>query len=112
MFLTMENTNFTISIGAAGFLGQATSSLLADMTDAKGFHVDYQHGHIYRSPASGAHIIINPVYDNWMTQGGPKSGFSFPITNDASTADNQTRFNNFTIGAIYSTLTTGAHLVY
>ena len=106
------NADCMISIGATGFLGLATSELVADTLDAKGFNVDYQRGHIYWSPTSGAHTIIGPIYDKWMSQGGTKSGFGFPMTDDAATADNQARFNNFGIGAIYSNPRTGAQLVY
>ena len=112
MFVDTVNADSILSIGATGFLGPATSELVADTPDAKGFHVDYQHGHIYWSPTSGAHTIIGPIYDKWMSQGGTKSGFGFPMTDDAATADNQARFNTFSIGAIYSNPRTGAHLVY
>jgi len=57
--------------------------VVADSTDAKGFHIDYKNGHIDWSPASGAHKIAGPIYDKWMTQGGPKSGFAYPITDEA-----------------------------
>ena len=75
-------------IGDSGFLGPATSPVVANSTDAKGFHMTSKNGHIYWSPASGAHTITGPIYDKWMTQGGPKSGFAYPITDEASTADN------------------------
>jgi len=98
--------------GDTGILGPATSAVMADQTEAHGYHVDYKNGHIYWSPASGAHTITGAIYEKWTTQGGPKSGFTFPITDEVSTADNKCRFNNFNIGAIYFTPATGAHLVY
>ena len=84
-----------------------------DATDPAGFHKDYQHGHIYWSPKSeGAHTIAGPIYDKWQAQGGPKTNWGYPVTDDAPTADNQAQFNNFSIGAIYSNPSSGAHLVY
>jgi len=75
--------------------------VVADSTDVKSFYNYYKNGYIDWSPASGAHTITGPVYDKWMTQGGPKSGFAYPITDEASTADNKARINNFSIDALY-----------
>lgn len=63
-------------IGDTGFLGPATSPVVADSTDAKGFHNDYKNDHIYWSPDSGVHTITSPIYDKWMTHGGPKRAAS------------------------------------
>ncbi len=98
--------------GDTGFLGPATSSVVADLTDTHGFHVDYKGSHIYWSPTTGAHAIYGDIYAKWMTQGGPKGGFGYPITDEAPSADGKCRFNNFTNAAIYWTAATGAHLVY
>lgn len=98
--------------GDAGFLGPAASGILLDQTSGNGCHVDYRGAHIYWSHATGAHAIYGFIYDKWISQGGPKSGIAYPITDEASTADNKCRFNNFSRGAIYWTPSTGAHLVY
>lgn len=110
--LVTKNANIILCSGDAGFLGPAKTEIVGDGNSTHGFHIDYQNGHIYWSPGSGAHTIVGPIYDKWIAQGGPQSNFGFPLTDDASTADNQAHFNNFGIGAIYFNSGTGAHLVY
>lgn len=59
--------------GDTGFLGPATSSVVADLTDSHGYHIDYKGGHIYRAPTTGAHAIYGDIYAKWMTKAVPKA---------------------------------------
>jgi uncharacterized protein with LGFP repeats len=46
--------------GASGILGASVTSIIKD-ANGDGYHVDYQHGAIYWSPASGAHAIYGDI---------------------------------------------------
>jgi len=101
------------------FLGSAVSQLVADVGigGALGFHVDYKGGSIYWSATTGAHAIYGDIRLKWLSVGGPKSNLGYPKTDEAPTADNKCRFNDFAVdghetGAIYWTPAQGAHLIY
>ncbi|KAH0536516.1 hypothetical protein FGG08_006612 [Glutinoglossum americanum] len=82
------------------------------------FAVDgHDTGAIYWTPDQGAHLIYGLIWLKWLSVGGETSNLGYPITDEASSPDNKSRFNNFGMdghdtGAIYWTPAQGAHLIY
>lgn len=82
------------------------------------FAVDgHDTGAIYWTSGNGAYLIYGQIWLKWISIGGESSNLGYPITDEASTPDNKSRFNNFSIdghdtGAIYWTPAQGAHLIY
>jgi uncharacterized protein with LGFP repeats len=80
--------------------------------NASRFNILSGGGAIYWTQNGGAHLIYGEIYKKWISVGGEQS-MGYPTTDEASTADNVTRFNNFANGgAIYWTPSGGAHLIY
>jgi uncharacterized protein with LGFP repeats len=66
-----------------GFLGYPATPEY-ETADRRGRKVTFKvcgavSGHIYWSPASGAHSIRGKIYDYWKSQGGESGKFGYPI---------------------------------
>ncbi|MAU80688.1 hypothetical protein VX037_23380 [Gordonia sp. Z-3] len=72
----------------------------------------FQGGHIYWSPATGAHSIQGAIYDKWTALGAETGVLKFPTSDEVVAPDGTGRFTTFQGGAIYWHPTTGAHPVY
>lgn len=72
----------------------------------------FQGGHIYWSPATGAHSIQGLIYDKWKAFGAETGVLKFPTSDEIVAPDGKGRFTTFQGGAIYWHPTTGAHPVY
>lgn len=73
---------------------------------------EFQGGHIYWSPATGAHSIQGLIYDKWKALGAETGVLKFPTSDEIVAPDGKGRFTTFQGGAIYWSPTTGAHPVY
>ena len=45
-----------------------------------GSYQEFQGGHIYWSPSTGARVITGAIRDRWLAIGGPSSGLGYPTT--------------------------------
>ena len=59
--------------GTRGFLGQPTTPEQG-LPDRRGRHRDYQHGVIYWSPETGAHVVYGSIGQKWAEL-GREAGF-------------------------------------
>ncbi|OUC77233.1 hypothetical protein CA982_18560 [Gordonia lacunae] len=73
---------------------------------------EFQGGHIYWSPATGAHSIQGLIYDKWKALGAETGVLKFPASDEIVAPDGKGRFTTFQGGAIYWSPATGAHPVY
>ncbi|MBV9596538.1 MAG: hypothetical protein JOZ87_06710 [Chloroflexi bacterium] len=93
----------------AGVLRQPVGDLASD---ARGFHVDYQHGAIYWSADTGAHAVLDPVRTKYDSLGGPGNPvLGSPTIDTGTTPDGVGTFNHFQGGSIYYIPKTDAHLI-
>ncbi|UPG70829.1 LGFP repeat-containing protein [Gordonia hongkongensis] len=72
---------------------------------------EFQGGHIYWSPATGAHSIQGLIYDKWKALGAQTGVLKFPTSDEIVAPDGKGRFTTFQGGAIYWHPNTGAHAV-
>ncbi|WP_346051729.1 trypsin-like serine protease [Amycolatopsis dongchuanensis] len=96
--------------GANSFLGSPVGN---EYTVAGGSGQDYQHGAIYYSAATGAHIVQDDILTKYKAIGGP-TAIGFPLTDQNTTPDGVGRYNHFSLGggaSIYWTPATNAHVV-
>lgn len=73
---------------------------------------EFQGGHIYWSPATGAHSIQGLIYNKWKALGAETGVLKFPTSDEIVAPDGKGRFTTFQGGAIYWHPNTGAHPVY
>ncbi|WP_225728446.1 MULTISPECIES: LGFP repeat-containing protein [unclassified Nocardia] len=72
----------------------------------------FQGGSVYWSVGTGAHQIGGAIRDKWAAYGWESGPLGFPISDEASAANNKGRYNLFPGGAIYWSARTGAHVVW
>jgi uncharacterized protein with LGFP repeats len=97
-------------------LGESRSPLglpIADTHDNAdgGRHNLFQHGAIYVSPRTGAHMVLKPIYTKWDELGRGAGDYGLPITDTRKVEGSRLRFNNFEHGAIYTHPRLGTHAV-
>jgi uncharacterized protein with LGFP repeats len=100
-------------------LGVATSDEV-DVAGVPGARVShFEHGDIYWSPASGAHVVYGAIRDKWLSVGGPTSWLGLPTTDELAAPDGlgvfprdaHGRVSYFQRGLIYWSPSTGAVVV-
>jgi uncharacterized protein with LGFP repeats len=72
--------------------------------------VHFQHGSIYWSPATGAHVVTPELRDAWAASGWENGPLGYPVT-DAAPLANGGKFVHFQGGSVYWSPATGAHVV-
>jgi uncharacterized protein with LGFP repeats len=98
-------------------LGESRSQLglpIGDTHDtlgAPGRHNNFEHGAIYASSGTGAHMVLNPHLGEWRRNGGASGPFGLPTSNTKPTLDDVGRRTEFQHGAVYSHPTHGCHAV-
>jgi uncharacterized protein with LGFP repeats len=94
--------------GSASFLGTPVGD---EYTVAGGAGQDYQHGSIYYSAGTGAHVVQDAILTKYKQLGGPAT-YGFPTTDQNTTPDTIGRYNHFSGNAsIYWSPATGAHAI-
>jgi uncharacterized protein with LGFP repeats len=96
--------------------GTSYSSLLGNPVTgqtpvADGTVQRFQRGRIYWSAPTGAHLVTGAIAVAYDQLGGPGGVLGFPTSDETVAPDGAGRFNDFTVGSIYWSLTTGAHEV-
>lgn len=95
-----------------GFLKYPKTDEIVLTVDGISRRQEFQGGHIYWSPATGAHSIQGLIYDKWKALGAETGVLKFPTSDEIVAPDGKGRFTTFQGGAIYWHPTTGAHPVY
>lgn len=67
--------------------------------------------YLYWSPSTGAHEVVGVILAKYRAAGGPKSLLRYPTSDQAHTTRNVGLENHFTLGSIYWSPPTGAHIV-
>ncbi|MDL9949005.1 hypothetical protein QSJ19_26195 [Gordonia sp. ABSL11-1] len=94
-----------------GFLKYPKTDEIVLTVDGISRRQEFQGGHIYWSPATGAHSIQGLIYDKWKAFGAETGVLKFPTSDEIVAPDGKGRFTNFQGGAIYWHPSTGAHPV-
>jgi len=89
-----------------GALGYPTTSV-STAADGKGQFAHFQHGSVYWSSASGAHVVAGPVQDTWNSTGAERGVLGYPTQDLTTAADGVGQFSRFQGGSIYSAPATG-----
>jgi hypothetical protein len=63
---------------------------------------------VFWSAATGAHIVMGEIRDEYLKQGGPKGRLGYPVSDEQDTADHQGRVSFFEHGDITWTPQAGA----
>jgi peptidoglycan hydrolase-like protein with peptidoglycan-binding domain len=87
--------------GAAGSALGKPLMLEGGCPDGKGRFVHFEHGSIYYSPDTGAHVVLGGIRDRWSTIGWETSYVGYPTADEAPTVDGAGRFSRFQFGSIY-----------
>lgn len=82
------------------------------LSDGVSRRQEFQGGHIYWSPLTGAHTIQGLIYDKWKALDAERGVLGFPTSDEIVAPDGVGRFTTFQNGAIYWSPATGAHPVY
>jgi hypothetical protein len=99
-------------------LGTATSDEV-DVPGVPGARVShFEHGDIFWSPATGAHVLYGGIRDEWLSLGGATSWLGLPTTDELAAPDGlgvfpkdaHGRVSYFQHGRIYWSPSTGASL--
>lgn len=81
------------------------------LSDGVSRRQEFQGGHIYWSPLTGAHSIQGLIYDKWQAFGAEQGVLRFPTSDEIVAPDGKGRFTTFEGGSIYWHPSTGAHVV-
>jgi hypothetical protein len=86
----------------------STDESIAPCCDGKYNH--FEHGSIYWTPATGAHIVKGMIRNKWASMGWEKSRLQYPMTDELilEGTNNEGRYQNFQGGVIKWTPNTGA----
>ena len=95
--------------GDGGLLGVAVGG---EYPVPGGTAQNYTAGRIYNSPASGAHEVHGAILTHYLQLGGPAGMLGLPTSDEQNTANNAGRYNTFTAGDMYWSLTAGAHEIH
>ncbi|WP_448626990.1 hypothetical protein [Geodermatophilus sp. URMC 64] len=94
----------------AGVLGYPTGDTTCGLRDS-GCYQKFQGGSVYLSATYGAQIVRGPVLDKWATRTWERGDLGYPTGDTTCGLRDAGCFQNFAGGAIYSSASTGAHLV-
>jgi uncharacterized protein with LGFP repeats len=99
---------------ASGFetgpLGYPTSDVLPT-PDGRGTMASFQGGVVYASAATGGHAVPAVLLMAYDTAGGVAGTLGLPVSGMGRTPDGVATYQHFEGGSIYSTATTGTHVV-
>jgi uncharacterized protein with LGFP repeats len=100
-------TLWTSQGAETGPLGYPTSDV-SPAGGGRGQYATFQHGSVYWSSASGAHVVDGPVQAKWTAVGAERGVLGFPVQDVTATADARGTYARFEHGSIYATPAAGA----
>ncbi|MGI8753314.1 MAG: L,D-transpeptidase family protein [Acidimicrobiales bacterium] len=96
--------------GSASYLGAAKDAVHQIVG---GEAEDFDHGSIFWSAKTLAHVVQGAILRHYLTLGGPTGILGYPMTDESVTPDGVGRYNHFAhAGSIYWTATTGAWSIH
>jgi len=72
----------------------------------------FQRGAVYWSPATGAHVVSGQVQQRWGAQGWEGGRMGYPVTDTSCGLADGGCWQAFQVGRVYSSASTGAHVVW
>ncbi|MGY1715091.1 N-acetylmuramoyl-L-alanine amidase [Geodermatophilus sp. SYSU D01106] len=96
--------------GGTGVLGYPIADA-GSAPDGRGRYQHFQHGSVYGTQATGAHVVRSSVYDLWARTGWEKGALGYPTSPSRATPDAQGLYGHFEGGSVYWTRATGAHVL-
>jgi uncharacterized protein with LGFP repeats len=93
-----------------GVLGYPTSDVTT-AADGQGLYAVFQHGSIYWSRATGAHVLRGAVYQAWTGAGADQGVLGYPTTDVTATPDGKGHYAYFQGGAVYTSTVGGTHVL-
>jgi uncharacterized protein with LGFP repeats len=96
--------------GGTGPLGYPTTNT-GTTADGTGRYQHFQHGSVFWSPTTDARVLLGPVRDLWASTGYERGPLGYPTSDVTATVDGQGRYATFQKGYIYSSATSGTHMV-
>lgn len=94
--------------GPASYLGTPVGG---ETPVAGGWEQKYTGGVIDYAPNTGAWAVHADLLTAYQRLGGPGGPLGFPMSDETATSDGAGRYNDFAIGSIYTSPSTGAHSV-
>ena len=76
-----------------------------------GSYQQFQIGKIYWSPSTGAHSVSGAIGDKWLQNGAEHALIGYPTSGEVRGLKNNGSYQQFQIGKIYWSPSTGAHSV-
>lgn len=95
--------------GPSGSLGYPVYGTPCALPGA-GCEQEFQHGSIYWSPASGAHLTLGAIRASWLRLGGVSSVLGYPVNDISCTAGGCAQ--TFQSGSISWAAASGSHVVF
>jgi hypothetical protein len=97
--------------GVHGALGHVQTSVTT-LSDGRGRSSIFEHGGvIYFTSATGAHGVWGDLLEAYLDDGGPTGRMGYPTSDRGQVGDGRGRRVTTERGAVYSTDTTGTHVV-
>lgn len=93
--------NYQQNGGPGGPLGMPTSNEMA--LSNGGRYNTFEHGSIYWSPASGAHMVQGPILDKWGSLGWEVGVLGYPTSDPRPMTSGSGTAQDFQVGSIYAT---------
>jgi hypothetical protein len=71
-------------------------------SDRRGVYRKYDHGYIYWSPETAAHVLFDgPILEKWQKQGSETGDLGYPTTDEMNTLEGEGRLCSFQSGLIF-----------
>nr|WP_246600997.1 alpha/beta hydrolase-fold protein [Skermania piniformis] len=79
--------------------------------DGRGRFQLFEHGAVYWTPQTGAHVVAGRIRDTWVQQGAERSPLGYPVSEQARIPNKPADVQGFEIGTMYSVDAAGTHAV-
>ncbi|UAK34119.1 esterase [Nocardia asteroides] len=101
---------YQAAAGPTGALGLPTSEERAP-ADGRGRFQTFQHGSLYWTPQTGAHMVRGAILEEWAKQGFERGPAGYPIAPEIRTPSRDGAVQAFENGPFYYSQGTGVHRV-
>ncbi|MBF6164335.1 esterase [Streptomyces gardneri] len=101
---------YQAAAGPTGVLGLPTSEERAP-ADGRGRFQTFQHGSLYWTPQTGAHMVRGAILEEWAKQGFERGPAGYPIAPEIRTPSRDGAVQAFENGPFYYSQGTGVHRV-
>ncbi|MBF6214269.1 esterase [Nocardia puris] len=81
------------------------------LPDGRGRYQAFQHGSLYWTPQTGAHVVRGAILDEWGRQGFERGPAGYPVAPEVKTPNRDGAVQAFENGPFYYSAATGVHRV-